>query len=273
METDARIPAALSLDALGAMDARAAFDLAAESGYRGIAFGNGHPELGSEQLGPSARRHLRAVLSARRLGVESIRAAGPRGGLTDPASIDRTLQNARKAVLLARELGVGTVALHVGTLAGGEARVSQGTVVSALRELAQQADAAGLTLALGADQSEALAKLLKLVDFEGAKVNLDGARLIAAGEDVLKTVEWIGQANSIGQFTAADAVRAGKSVRGTDLGAGQLPLGELLELLGEQEFRGPLVVDVRDLADGVAGAQRAAAELRRLMGARGMGRP
>src|SRR5438105_3887347 len=46
---------------------------------------------------------------------------------------------------------------------------------------------------------------------------------------------------------------------------GQLPLEDLLLLLKGHDFRGPLVVDVRDLPNGVAGAQQAAALLRRML--------
>ena len=69
----------------------------------------------------------------------------------------------------------------------------------------------------------------------------------------------------IGQVTAADAIRGGKSVRATFLGEGQLPLPELMEILEEQGFRGPLVVDVRDLSDSAEGARHAAEVLDRLL--------
>ena len=62
----------------------------------------------------------------------------------------------------------------------------------------------------------------------------------------------------------ADAVRAGKSVRAAMLGEGQLPLDEIMQLLREHGYSGPLVVDVRDLPDGIAGARHAADILRKL---------
>jgi sugar phosphate isomerase/epimerase len=220
-------------------------------------------------LGESGRRHVRTLLAAKGLGIEAIRAAVPRGGLGDPATIDRTLDNARRAMTLARELGVNTVALHVGVLpaaAGREGetgKVSEGTLVSALRELAQQADAAGLTLAVGAEGIEGLAGVLKQVDYERARINLDAGRAIAGGEDPLKIAEaWGGM---LGQLTAADVIRSGKTVRPAMLGEGQLPLPELMEILQEHGYRGPIIVDVRDLPDGAAGARHAADVLRTLL--------
>lgn len=264
------IPAALSLDGLAAADARSAFALAADAGYRGIAFATNHRELNPESLGESARRHLRTILAAKRLQIDSLRAASPKGGLADSRTIDATLTSAHQALTLARELSVRTVSLHLGPLAEPTAgnlsplptAVSESTLISALRELAQQADASGLTLALSANSTPALARLLKAVDFDGAKINLDGARSIAAAEDPLQTAGNFG--DRIAQFTASDAVRSGSSVRVAMLGEGQLPLLELNEILQEQGFRGPLVVDVRDLPDGPAAARHAAEVLRRL---------
>jgi sugar phosphate isomerase/epimerase len=265
MSSPEQVPASLALDALSG-DARGAFDLAASAGYRGIAFATNHSELNPDLLGTSARRHVKTLLASKRLSLDSLRAAAPRTGLTDPGTIDRTLENARKALLLARELGIATVSLNVGTLTGDPklAKVPRGTVVSALRELAQQADAADLTLAISAEGSNALGEILKAVDYDKARLNLDAARLIGAGEDPLKVAEEL--AGTIAQFTAADAVRSGKSVRATELGEGQLPLHELLEILEEQGFRGPVVVDPRDLADPIDGARHAAAVLRTLLG-------
>jgi sugar phosphate isomerase/epimerase len=261
MENKTTVPAALALEGMGDLDARGGFDVAAAAGYRGIAFPTHHRELNPETLGPSARRQVKAILAGKGLAIESLRIAAPRSGLADPGTIDRTLENARKGMNLARELGVATVSLNVGMLAesGG---LPEATVVAALRDLAQQADAAGLTLALSsATGSQALGRVIKAVDFERARVNLEGAGLIGAGEDALAAAELL--AGNIGQMTVSDAIRAGKAVRIAMLGEGQLPLRELAALLREQGFTGPWVVDPRDV--GVEGAQRAARVLRGLM--------
>jgi sugar phosphate isomerase/epimerase len=260
MPDDRPIPAALAIDGLSG-DARGAFDLASSARYHGISFATNHPELTPDQLGQSARRHLKTTLSSRQLGIDAIRVAAPHGALTDTETIDRTMDNARKAFLLAADLGVQTVAMNVGNL--GTSKVPESTIVAAVRELAQHADAAGLTLALGSEGAEHLRGLIKDVDYDRATVNFDAARLIAAGDDPLKVAEEM--AGIIGQVTAADAIRAGKSARATFLGEGQLPLPDLLAILDEQGFHGPMVVDVRDLTDGVEGARHAAEVLGRLL--------
>jgi sugar phosphate isomerase/epimerase len=260
MASDSSIPASLSLDGL-ASDARSAFDLASESRYHGIAFPTNHPELTPDALGQSARRHIKILLANKNLAIDAIRIAAPKGALADPATIDRTLDNAQKAFLLARDLGVTTVSLNVGNLSDN--KIPQSTLVAALREVAQHADAAGLTLALGSETSEHLRSLLKAVDYDRARANIDTARLIANGEDPLVVAETL--AGIIGQVTAADAIRAGHSVRATFLGEGQLPLHELLEILENQAFHGPLIVDVRDLPDASQGARHAAHVLHELL--------
>jgi sugar phosphate isomerase/epimerase len=258
-----RIAAALSLDGLPG-DARAAFDLAAQAGYTGVAIPTNHAELSPDRLGESARRHLRKTLESRHLALAAIRAAAPRNGLTDPATIDRTVENVRKAVTLAGELGVKTVSLFAGPLTsptGGEAGV-----VAALKELAQAADRAGVTLAVSADATEKLLPLLEQVAYENAAMNLAPALAVGTGEDPLKVVEALAnRRGGVAALTAADAVRAGARVRAAELGEGQVPWAELLDLLREQDFRGPTVVDVRDLPNGPDAARHAAAVLRKLL--------
>ncbi|HUO10843.1 MAG TPA: sugar phosphate isomerase/epimerase family protein [Phycisphaerae bacterium] len=261
MGKQAVIPVALAIDGLGE-DARAAFGVAAEAGYGGVSFATNHAELTPDELGQSGRRDLKRILAGKHLEIAAIRIASPRTGLADPGTIDRTMENARKGMLLAQDLGVQTVALNVGNLA--DSKVPMETVVAAIRELAQHADAAGLTIAVGSETATILGGVLKRVDYERARVNFDTARIIGAGEDPLKIAESL--AESIGQLTATDAVRAGQSVRATFLGEGQLPLVELMEILQDIGFRGPTVVDVRDLPDGGEGARHAAGVLRRLLG-------
>ncbi|HVT80073.1 MAG TPA: sugar phosphate isomerase/epimerase family protein [Phycisphaerae bacterium] len=260
------VPAALSIEGLPTADARASFDLAAASGYQGIAFATNHPELNPDALGASARRHVKTILSTKHLGIDSVRAAAPRGGLADAATIDRTLDQARKAMLLARELGVRTVSLNVGRLPderGSGGGIPESTLVAAVRELAQHADASGLTLALSADELEPLTRILKAVDFDRARIDFDTARSLGAGGDVLLDLDRA--AGRIGQLTAADAIRAGRNLRAAALGEGQLPLQELVERLREQDFTGPWVVSVRDLPDAAGGAARAAEIMRRYL--------
>ncbi len=260
MSTNSQIPASLSLDGLGP-DARSAFDLASSAGYSGIAIPTNHPELAPDQLSGTAQRHVQRILAHKGLRLDSLRIAAPRTSLTDPATIDRTLDNARRAITLARTLGAPTLSLYIGSLT--DSKIPDSSLISALRELAQQADAAGLNLALGADVTGKLATLLHAVDFDQARIHFDGAKQIAAGENPLTLAS--DYAGHIGQFTASDALRAGNALRIVELGQGQLPLAQILHTLQEQNFRGPTIIDVRDIANPQAAAVHAADALRRAL--------
>ena len=172
MSNDAPIAASLAIDALGD-DARAAFSLAAEARFHGIAFATNHPQLTPDELSSTGRRDLKRILASKHLALDALRIAAPRTALADPATIDRTIENARKGFHLAHDLGITTVSLNVGNLA--DSKTPMDSIVSAIRELAQHADAAGLTLAIGSDSSDILAGILKRVDYDRARVNFDTA--------------------------------------------------------------------------------------------------
>jgi sugar phosphate isomerase/epimerase len=258
-----RVSAALSLDGLGG-DARAGFEVASGAGYEGIAIATNHPELGPEVLGESGRRHLRKTLAAQDLAVAAVRAAGPRGGLGDAKTIDRTVENVRKAIGLAESLKVGTVCVNAGAIAK-----DSGGVEGALRELSRLAERAGVRLAVTGDSNENLAEMLRRVDAGPLAVHFSPAGAIGAGEDPLAAVAGIlDKGGIIGAMTAADAIRAGRQLRLVELGDGQVAWKELFETLRQREFFGPTIVDVRELADGVHAARNAAALLRNVMGRR-----
>lgn len=81
--------------------------MAAGLGYSGVAIPTNHKQLRFKELGESGVRHLRRTLEGRRLGAASIRTATPRGGLGDAKTIDRTMENVREAIRMARCWGRG----------------------------------------------------------------------------------------------------------------------------------------------------------------------
>jgi sugar phosphate isomerase/epimerase len=257
MNNPPRVAAALSLDGLSS-DARAGFDLAAAAGFRSIAFATNHPQLAPAELGQTARRHVRKILQAHDLSFASVRVAVPRSGLADAGTVDRTVDNTKQAIDLAHALGVSTVTLEIGNIpdAGSEAS----SLLAATRELAEHAGRAGVILALGSDRSERLRDLLAQLASQDVRANASPARAVAGGEDAVLAMARL--AGLVGQMTVADAVRAGSSVRAVPLGEGQVAWPEVWRALRDQDFRGPIVVDVRDLPDGPSAARGAADTLR-----------
>jgi sugar phosphate isomerase/epimerase len=260
MSTTSRIPAALSLDGLGD-DARAAFDLAANAGYAAVAIPTNHPELRPAELGPSARRHIQRIVRSKDLRIDALRIAAPRGGLTDPGTIQRTLDNARTGIAMAYDMDVHTIAVNAGNLTAPG--VDFDSICAAARTIAEEADRAGITVAFGADGSDKLADLIKAVACDRARANLDTAREISSGVDPAAFIERLHGA--IGQVTIADSIRSGPRARIVELGHGQLALSDLLNSLRQADFTGPIVVDVRDLPDAIHGAANAAKILRAIL--------
>jgi sugar phosphate isomerase/epimerase len=193
--------------------------------------------------------------------VYALRIAAPRGGLADPASIQRAIDNARHGIAMAYDLDVHTIAVHAGDLTG--TGVNFEAVCAAAATIAEDADRAGITVAFGADDAAKLADLLKTVACDRARANLDTARQIGSGLDPAAFIEQF--RGSIGQVTLADSVRAGARTRIVELGHGQLALPQLLDALRQADFNGPLVVDVRDLPDAIHAAANAAKILRAIL--------
>lgn len=260
MSTTPPIPASLFLAGLP-QDARSAFDLAASAHYAAVALPSRHEELAPEVLSETGRRHVKKVLETKHLTADAIRLATPRTGLTDASNVDQVVAHARAAIDLAHDLGIHTLSLNAGP--ADEKGNLNATAESALRELAEQADRAGLKLAISAEQPAAVEQMLKALSSNQVQANLEPALILAAGVDPIKVAESL--AGKLAQFTAADAVRSGTTLQYAELGRGQIPLAQLLHLLREQNFHGPLVVDVRQLGDPATAAHHASDVLRRLL--------
>ncbi len=259
MSTTPPIPASLFIGGLP-QDARSAFDLASSAHYASVALPSRHDELAPEVLSATGRRHVKKILEMRHLSADALRLATPRTGLTDAANVDEVMTHARAAIELAHDLGIQTLSLNAGP-ADDKGKLNS-VAESALRELAEQADRSGLRLAISADQPAAISQMLAALGSNQVQANLEPARILAAGVDPLKAAEML--AGKLAQFTAADAVRMGASLQFAELGRGQIPLAQLLRILHEQNFRGPFVVDVRQLGDPASAAHHASETLRRL---------
>ena len=257
-----RISAALSLDGLGDQ-ARAAFDLAAQAGYAGVSIPSNHPEIGPAALSDTGLRHLKKTLDSQRLAIAAVRIAGPRAGLADPATIDRMMAHAQAGMQWAHALGVPVVGLHIGSLREVATSAAYASILSAARTLANEADKAGLTLALSADDLGNLRGLLDTLAFDHAQANFDPASALGAGEDPEAAAQRL--LGRIGQMTADDATGGARGTsQRVELGQGQVPVRELLAMLESTGFHGPVIVDVRHLPNAPHAAQAAADYLRQL---------
>jgi sugar phosphate isomerase/epimerase len=92
---------------------------------------------------------------------------------------------------------------------------------------------------------------------------LDSARVLAAGHS--PTHAAVELAGLIHVWVCADAVRSGSSVQNVPLGNGGGDIRAVAERLDEQYFSGPVIVDIRGLANPVAAARHAAGVLQDML--------
>jgi sugar phosphate isomerase/epimerase len=97
------------------------------------------------------------------------------------------------------------------------------------------------------------------MDAPSLAANLDSARVVAAGGSPREAAEML--AGRIALWTCTDALRNGSNVQMTPLGSGQAESREVVNNLKDQDFTGPIIVDVRDLTNPAQAAQQARNQL------------
>ena len=134
-----------------------------------------------------------------------------------------------------------------------------GDVAEIFRLLARHADRTGVVAALSCGQSPWLLQLLSSLNAPSLAAHLDSARIVAAGGSARHAAEML--AGHLALWTCTDAIRTGLSVQITPLGSGHAESREVVNILKNQDFTGPIVVDVRDLPHPVQAAEHARNQL------------
>jgi sugar phosphate isomerase/epimerase len=109
--TDARHNLGVTVSPLG--DLHAAIAWASRSGLRGVQWGATEPGARPRDLGPSARRELRALLSRFELQCSGVDALVPPAHFSDPANVDRAVEAVAAACGLAADLGHAPVTVRL----------------------------------------------------------------------------------------------------------------------------------------------------------------
>ena len=260
---NALVPAILALDPLGD-DLRVAILVAAEAGFSGVALSVRHPTLAALRTSLTARRHLRHTLASRGLKLACLRCSVPRAngcGIFDSAGVDRCIDEVTAAICLAWEFQAPLVEAYIGE--PHSPALPAASFHGAVDALAREADRAGVRVVLASGAVRLLADLLSLVNVPCLQANLDTLRLFTADGGVEESANIL--AGKIGLWTCADVIRIGGSIRTVELGTGQAHPEKILAVLRNQEFTGPILIDVRDLPDPIHAAHRAAAVLRGIM--------
>ncbi len=239
-------------------DLRSAAHTAKSLGYGGLAIGIGHPELNAEDFGTTAQRHLRKTLERQGVMLGALRVGVGQSGAFDSTTSQRLLDDALGACDLAHRLHTPLVCVYIGE-PDDEGAIA-GDVVEIVRTITVQADRTGITCALSCGQTAWLLKLLSSIDAPCLAANLDSLRILAAGGSPPDSAEAL--AGRIGLWTCADGIRSSSGFQITPLGAGRGAGARVVEILNDQDFTGPIIIDVRDFPDPFHAAANGIAQLK-----------
>jgi len=232
-------------------DARRAVARAAELGYRAVQLSAAQRGMRPRELDRRARRDVGAMLGRAGVMLSGLDLMIPHDDWLDAASQDRAVAAALGAIELAADLGRVPLAMTLPIERLAE-DVSQ--------QLVTAADGRGVMLAVHAEHDlGALRQWLGRHDHPQVRMALDPAALLAEGGDPAEAVTQ--HAAALGLARLDDHVRTSAATLGgrCALGAGRLDVLEYRAALATAERLRGLVVELRGLADPLAGAQRAMA--------------
>ncbi len=268
----------LHIDTLGD-DLRHAVNVAAELGYAGIAVGIGHPQLTAADFGITARRHFMKMLHSRNLKLSAVRVGAGAMGCSDWNQAERLIHQTRRALDMVRDCRAGEVVIYLGepsaeiTPCGAVPAASKpddrgagdadAIARSVMDEILSAGDRAGIKLTVSSGHAAWLALLLKKHISKTFGAALDSGRVLAAGSSPpFAAVELAGMIHT---WVCADAVRTGGVTQSVLLGGGHGDFRAVADVLDEQDFSGPVIVDIRGQADPTAAAAHAARMLRNVV--------
>lgn len=239
---------------------RGAIARAAELGADGVELDLRH-EVRAGDFPQTALRQFRRVLEDHRLRV--LCATFPtRRPLGDPEDLERRILAVREAMAFAYKLGARVLTLRAGS--AGEA--GNDSLAHALRLLGAAGERLGVRPAIASgDSAENQRALLERVDEGLVGVSLHPLLLIGGRGDPVEAAAALGP--DVAHVYAVDAVRDAAAPTGAEevqLGRGEAEFPELLAVLEEHGYRGPITVDRTAGPDAAGDLENAIAYLRSL---------
>jgi len=241
MDPRSQRPLSVAIAALG--DPAPALAWVSSRGIRGVQLSATHPALRPRDLGPSARRDLRATLTRLELVASGIDAFIPAAHFIDPAHAERAIDAAGAACDLAGELGRVPVTLQLPAAEAGSPESARRA--EAVRAIVAAAERAGVRIADASGAAD--------LPWPPIGLSLDPAAALASGEDPSLVAVRAGA--RLASARVVDLLRSG--MRGPVGVAGESRLDVLayriaLETAG---FRGLPVIDARQWTDVPAGIE------------------
>lgn len=238
-----QVPLSVTIAPLGVPGEAMAW--ASSAGLRGVQLGVTGAGLRPRDLGPSARRDLRATLTRLELVASGIDALVPGSHFLDPATVERAMDAVEGACGLAGDLGRVPVTVHLPSATDDAQRARRRDVVT---RLAAAADRVGVSLA----------DLAGAVDAPWPPVGIavDPAAVLADGGDPAAAVSGAGA--RLAGVRVVDLLRSG--LRGPVGLSGESRLDVLAFRVAVEVggFAGLPVIDCRQWADPREGIRHSA---------------
>jgi len=233
------------------MDTRAALRKAKELGAHGVQLWIVNNDLDPRNLTKSGREELITYMAS--LGLERSALCGDIGGFADPAKLDERVARTKEMFDLCVDLKTPVLTTHIGVLP--EEKAAYEAMLDAIKELAEYAANRDCCFATetGLESGEGLAKFLREVGSDGARVNFDPANLCMNGYDHLAAVRDL--APYIVHTHAKDGIYCSARQGGykeVPLGKGDVNFPKYLETLREIGYDGYLTIERECGADPVA---------------------
>ena len=196
-------------------------------------------EVSPAQLASSGRRHLAHYV--RGLGLELSALGADLGGarFTDGAGVDHRLDQTRRIIEMAADVGVPVVTSHLGRV--DERVLKAGYLTEAMRAMAEMADRTGRRIALEASaaEPEVMFQLLKLTDCPLVGVCYDPASQMIEGMDPLAGIERLADQVILARARDALAGSSARPGRETPIGQGQVDFAEYFAALEAAGYAQP----------------------------------
>lgn len=209
-------------------------------------------EVVPRDMSQTGLRQVRKMLEDLNLRVAAIRFRTERGYQASEL-LDRRVAATKDAMKLAYLLGAPVVVNQVGTVPPESTGHEWGTLTDALTDLGRYGQHVGAFLAAetGTESGADLKRLLSALPAGFIAVDLNPGNLIINGFSPREAVEQLGQ--YILHVHARDGVRDLAQGRGLEvaLGRGSADFHELLGLLEEHTYRGPVTIERHSAEDPV----------------------
>ena len=266
------------------MDAYEGFKVIAEMGVPGVHLSVGSGPFAPTALDASARKALVAHLKGMGLEISALSSWGGKVDLCEEEGIDAHIEDGKRTLELAADLGYGIWQAHIGIMPRDASSPRWATLVDAVGQIATHGEKVGACLAIetGPEPPRIVKRLIETVGSKGVRVNYDPANLIlwsaslAAREGkaydkdkAIRDFEPIEGVTTVGRYIvhthAKDALVQDDGVRKeVPLGTGWVEWGRYISLLDAQGYDGYYAIERETGEDPVGDIRRAVDFLRSL---------